>query len=342
MLAEDPHKALGMAKNMTEIAQARSAIAEFEAVRPKKHLLNHQKLVKTIQASLNTNPSKPTIYSNANKSFLSTNQARNARPAIDLSNDADNEDLPDAEAPSQTTSRRGRKPKIPVPAAAKTAGFTPFGARRARGRGARGTRGSARGKAPKAGPSRGGKRKTESVDIDTSVATIEESEVETDEEETPNLARVRKLVAKANQGAVADGEIEPVHKIIKDGDCRVAAAEQVPQLTVQDVMPQGERDQVDQNPNLPVHSGEGMIDFVLVKENHARTANGKAKGMSLPKEDEFRSIVNNAIVNMVTINMGWCNVVERSGVTKAGLGLMKLNYGYPDGVAVFRLSLIHI
>ena len=177
------------------------------------------------------------------------------------------------------------------------------------------------------------------MDIDTSVATIEESEVETDEEETPNLARVRKLVAKANQGAVADGEIEPVHKIIKDGDCRVAAAEQVPQLTVQDVMPQGERDQVDQNPNLPVHSGEGMIDFVLVKENHARTANGKAKGMSLPKEDEFCSIVNNAIVNMVTINMGWCNVVERSGVTKAGLGLMKLNYGYPDGVAVFRDSI---
>ena len=36
--------------------------------------------------------------------------------------------------------------------------------------------------------------------------------------------------------------------------------------------------------------------------------------------------------------MRWCNVVERSGIMKAGLGLIKLNYGYHDGVAVFRDS----
>ena len=114
--------------------------------------------------------------------------------------------------------------------------------------------------------------------------------------------------------------MEPVHKIIKDADCRGPAAEQVPQLTVEDVMPQGERDQVDQNPTMPVHYGEGMIDFVLVKDTHVRLENGKTKGMSLPREEEFRAIVNNAIVNMVTINMGWCNVVERSGITTLGLG----------------------
>ena len=153
----------------------------------------------------------------------------------------------------------------------------------------------------------------------------------------PKLARVRKLVAKATKNAVPDGEIEPVHKIIRDDECRVAEAEQVPQLTVQDVMPQGEKDQVDQNPNMPVHSGEGIIEFVLVKDTHVRTTAGK-RGMSFPKEEEFRQVINTAIVNTVTINMGWCNVVERSGVTKAGLGMIKLNYGYPDGVAVFRDS----
>ena len=45
-------------------------------------------------------------------------------------------------------------------------------------------------------------------------------------------------MAKATQNAVPDGEIELVHKIIRDDECRVAEAELVPQLTVQDVMPQ--------------------------------------------------------------------------------------------------------
>ena len=80
-----------------------------------------------------------------------------------------------------------------------------------------------------------------------------------------------------------------------------------------------------------------MIYFVLVKDTHVSSSSGK-RGMSIPKEDEFRAVVNSAIVNTVTINIRWCNVVERSGIMKAGLGLIKLNYGYPDGVAVFRDS----
>lgn len=60
--------------------------------------------------------------------------------------------------------------------------------------------------------------------------------------------------------------------------------------------------------------------------------------MTFPDQDMFRLIINKAITNMVTIDMGWCNVVMKSGVTKAGLGMVQLNYGYPDGAVVFRDS----
>ena len=161
---------------------------------------------------------------------------------------------------------------------------------------------------------------------------------DSDDQNAVKMARVRKLIAKKTQNAAVDGDVEKINKVIKDDEYRVDEAEEVPALTVQDVMPQGEKDQVDRNPEMPVHTGEGLIDFVLVMDIHTREASGKAKGMTLPDSDTFRCIVNTAITNMVTINMGWCNVVMRSGVTKAGLGLLQLNYGYPDGLAVFRDS----
>ena len=76
---------------------------------------------------------------------------------------------------------------------------------------------------------------------------------------------------------------------------------------------------------LDVHTGEGMIDFVLVKDTHVRLANGKLKGMSLLRENEFQAVMNKVIVNTVTINKGWCNVVETRHYYKAGLGQLKLN-----------------
>ena len=81
------------------------------------------------------------------------------------------------------------------------------------------------------------------------------------------------------------------------------------------------------------------VDFILVQDHHVIQANGKPKGMSLPDEATFRPLVNKAIVNTVTINMDWCRVVKRSVITKNGLPLLTLNYGYPDGVAIFRDSI---
>ena len=35
-------------------------------------------------------------------------------------------------------------------------------------------------------------------------------------------------------------------------------------------------------------------------------------------------------------NIGWCNVCCNSGVNEHGIGVLQLNYGYPDGAKRFR------
>ena len=161
MLTENPHKALEIAKNLTEITQAKAAIAELEAV--SKYSKNNKNLTLRYLANIKTHPI----------------QARGSRSTIDLSNDNDSK-LPDIEVPAPA-SRRGRKIKIPAPAPTKTTGFTPSSARRARGRGSRGARGSSsasRGRGAKAtSTARGAKRKSDVSEVDTSVATIEESDI---------------------------------------------------------------------------------------------------------------------------------------------------------------------
>ena len=103
-------------------------------------------------------------------------------------------------------------------------------------------------------------------------------------------------------------------------------------------MPQGEKDQVDRNADMIVNikDNTNLVDFILVQDHHIMQANGKPKGMSLPTEETFRPLINTAIVNTVSINMDWCRVVKRSIITKEGLPLLTLNYGYPDGVDIFR------
>ena len=81
-------------------------------------------------------------------------------------------------------------------------------------------------------------------------------------------------------------------------------------------MPSGEKDQVDQNPNMTVNvkGATNLIDFVLVQDRHITMANGKNRGMSLPTEEEFTTIINTAINNMLHINLEWCNVVKRYNI----------------------------
>ena len=65
--------------------------------------------------------------------------------------------------------------------------------------------------------------------------------------------------------------------MVKDGDYRAPDPQPVPDLTVKDVMPTGEKDQIDQNPNLKVNvkGATNLVDFVLVQDRHTTMANGK-------------------------------------------------------------------
>ena len=78
------------------------------------------------------------------------------------------------------------------------------------------------------------------------------------------------MVNKKTKAAAPDGEVETLNYVIKDAEGRVPEPEEAPELTVADVMPQGERDQVDRNPNMPVNfrDNKNLVDFVLVSDCH--------------------------------------------------------------------------
>ena len=112
-------------------------------------------------------------------------------------------------------------------------------------------------------------------------------------------------------------------------------------MTVKDVMPRGKADQVDRNPEMVVNikDNTNCVDFILVQDVKVAMPNGKSKGMSLPSEQVFREIVNKALTNTVSIEMGWCNVVTRRGVNRQAIGIIQINYGYQVAAEVFRDSI---
>ena len=286
-LAEDPYHALQIAKNKSEVDQAKQAIVQLEAVSTYNIKKRDSKiLVRT-----------PTLLKQARNEVRQT------------------EELPDI--PANLAVKKGRKIKIPAPKPQKTAGFTPSSAR-GRGRGSRGGRGG-RGRGAKTTP-RGKKAASDTFDVSASTISLE-SDSEPDDPSQPKLARVRALVNKKTKAAIPAGEVQTVNALVKDGEGRVPEPQEVPSLTVQDVMPSGEKDQVDINPDMVVNvrDDKKYVDFILVQDHHVIQANGKPKGMSLLEEETFRPIVNKAIVNTVTINMDWCRVVKRSVITEDGL-----------------------
>ena len=112
-------------------------------------------------------------------------------------------------------------------------------------------------------------------------------------------------------------------------------------MTIKDVMPSGKADQVDRNPEMVVNvkDNTNCVDLILVQDVKVAMPNGKSKGMSLPSEQVFREIVNKALTNTVSIEMGWCNVVTRRGVNRQGIGIIQINYGYQVEAEVFRDSI---
>ena len=124
--------------------------------------------------------------------------------------------------------------------------------------------------------------------------------------------------------------MEELHQVILDADCRAPDPIPTPVLAVKDVMPRGRADQVDRNPDMVVNvkDNTNCVDFILVQDVRIAMSNGRPKGMSLPPEPVFRVVVNKALTNKVSIDIGWCNVVTRRGVNRQGIGIIQVNYGY--------------
>ena len=173
--------------------------------------------------------------------------------------------------------------------------------------------------------------------MDNSTVAIEsEGEPEEDQQDL-DLARVRKIVAKKADGAVLEGDVQQINQVIRDEDCRVPEPEVAPTLTVQDVMPTGRKDQEDRNPQMVANARANRN----LQDVHIARAGGAPKGMSLPSETVFREVVNNALTNMSSINMAWCNVCTYAGVNKLGIGVIQVNYGCLSRLHLWTINCKH-
>ena len=85
-----------------------------------------------------------------------------------------------------------------------------------------------------------------------------------------------------------------------------------------------------------VRGDKAKVDFVLIQDVRVPMSNGKIKGVSLPSEEVFKAIVNKAITALLRTNIAWCNVCSNNGVNKLGIGVIQLNYGYPEGAETMR------
>ena len=324
-LGNDPYKALKIARNKDEILEAKKAIDELEVVSLNTHAI---KLTQT-----NTHPTHSPTYKQVRQSTRAS-----LTSSIDLTakDGAETDELPDIEPAKKTA----KKTRITAPIPPKTAGFVPSSAKRGRGRGRGAARGSTRGRGAKSGTgTRTRKPKTsETFDENTASAPVESEGESEDGRNEVDLARARKVINKKQQGAAVEGEVEELHQVIQDADCRAPDPIPAPVITVKDVMPRGKSDQVDRNPDMVVNIKGNLncVDFILIPDVKVLMPNGRSKGMSLPTEQVFREVVNRALTNTVSIDMGWCNVITRRGVNRLGIGIIQINYGYPDAAAIFR------
>ena len=69
--------------------------------------------------------------------------------------------------------------------------------------------------------------------------------------------------------------------------------------------------------------------------------NGKIQGMTLPDKQTFEDCVCEAINAIVSENLGWCNMVEDTWFNRHQIGVVELNYGYPEGANRFRDDIHH-
>ena len=89
---------------------------------------------------------------------------------------------------------------------------------------------------------------------------------------------------------------------------------------------------------MPAHTpaNKRIIEFVLMQDNNELDHNGEPKGLFLPIAAQFEDIIAEAMSKTVDINMDWCNVIARRFVTRFGICVVALSYGYAEGADIFR------
>ena len=246
-----------------------------------------------------------------------------------------------------------RKLKLPAEPKAKESGFAPSTSRKNNGRGAKNTRGSTRGRGSARG-ARGGARggakgstrtpKTKKKTTSQSTETSNDSDESEIDATAPIMSQIRHAIAKTskNSGMAPDGTVMAVNQTIKDDEGRAPEPVPAPNFTIQDLMPDGYKDQVDRNPsmvaNLPTK--QSFVEFVLIQRSLEIGSNGRPKGVGVPDPQVFKDLVVDAIILTFRENSNWCNVVHSDFVTRHGVCVIILDYGYPEGAERFRSNII--
>ena len=93
------------------------------------------------------------------------------------------------------------------------------------------------------------------------------------------MSQIRHAIAKSskNSGMAPEGTVTVVNQTIKDGEGRAPEPVPAPTFTIQDLMPEGYKDQVDRNPNMVANlpSKQNFVEFVLVQRSAEIGANGR-------------------------------------------------------------------
>ena len=275
-LADDPRKALEIARNTREVNQAKDAIKALEEV--SKILLKFT-TAKKQETNLVTY-----IY----LLFQARKQATSSNWADELP-DIDVQEVP----PPRAT-------RFPPPTPPRTQGFAPSSSNRG-GQ-------ASKGKAPV--NSTGARPKTKGAPA-TTVTPPEPTGID---QTIPKLAQVQQAIElhTDSHGVQPEGEVEKLNQYIADADNRAPEPEEVRDYTLSQMMPRDQEDQTNRNPNMiaNVEGKKHCVDFVLMMDVRKMLPNGKIQGMTLPDKQTFEDCVGEAINLIVSENLGWCNVVE--------------------------------
>ena len=158
-----------------------------------------------------------------------------------------------------------------------------------------------------------------------------------DDENTSDMAQIRKAVAKKSQqaGVHHEGEVVQTDQVIEEDAARYPEMDPAPVMTMMDVMPMGKTP--DTNPAMVVNmaADKNFIEFILTQRT-AAIKGGKQKGISLPNHDVFSRVIAQATNDLINQRPEWMRIVRGAKFNQFDIGVFKLNYGDKEGCEMFR------